>query len=97
MKMAGSSFEYYKDEEKTAKARLRRGFFTVGDVGYFDDDGFLYLNDRSNDMIIVGGVNIYPAEIEGALAPARGGGRRRGVRRPQRGRRRGDQGGHRAA
>ncbi|NNE73190.1 MAG: acyl-CoA synthetase [Acidimicrobiales bacterium] len=66
MKMAGSSFEYYKDEEKTSKARLK-GFFTVGDVGYFDDDGYLYLNDRSNDMIIAGGVNIYPAEIEGVL------------------------------
>ncbi|MGI9602133.1 MAG: acyl-CoA synthetase [Acidimicrobiales bacterium] len=68
MRMAGSTFEYYKDEEKTAKARLGgEGFFTVGDIGYFDDDGYLYLNDRSNDMIIVGGVNIYPAEIEGTL------------------------------
>ena len=66
MKMPGNTFEYYKDEDKTAKSRLR-DFFTVGDVGYFDDDGFLFLNDRSNDMIIVGGVNIYPAEIEGTL------------------------------
>jgi long-chain acyl-CoA synthetase len=66
MKMAGSKFEYYRDEEKTDKARLH-DFFTVGDVGYFDADGFLYLNDRISDMIIVGGVNIYPAEVEGAL------------------------------
>ena len=66
MKMAGSEFEYYRDDEKTAKARLR-DFFTVGDVGYFDEDGFLYLNDRATDMIIVGGVNVYPAEVEGAL------------------------------
>ena len=43
------------------------GFFTVGDIGYFNDDGYLFLNDRSNDMIIVGGVNIYPQEIEGAF------------------------------
>ncbi len=68
MGMRGSSsFEYYKDDEKTKQARLGDGYFTVGDVGYFDEDGFLYLNDRSTDMIIVGGVNIYPAEIEGTL------------------------------
>jgi long-chain acyl-CoA synthetase len=61
-------FEYFKDEGKTQKSRLKdSGFWTVGDVGYFNDDGYLFLNDRSNDMIIVGGVNIYPAEIEGAL------------------------------
>ncbi len=68
MRMAGSTFEYYRDEEKTAKARLGgEGFFTVGDVGYFNEEGYLFLNDRANDMIIVGGVNIYPAEIEGTL------------------------------
>lgn len=68
MKMPqGQTFEYYKDKEKTDKARLDEEFFTVGDVGYFNDDGYLFLNDRSNDMIIVGGMNIYPAEIEGAL------------------------------
>ena len=67
MKMLGApKFEYYKDKGKTDKARLGE-FFTVGDIGYFDEDGYLFLNDRSNDMIIVGGVNIYPAEIEGAL------------------------------
>ena len=68
MKMpGGGEFEYYKDKEKTEKARLGTEFFTVGDVGYFNDDGYLFLNDRANDMIIVGGMNIYPAEIEGAL------------------------------
>ena len=66
MKMTTGKFEYKDDEEKTANSRLR-DFFTVGDVGYIDEDGFLFLNDRANDMIIVGGVNIYPAEIEGAL------------------------------
>ncbi len=68
MRMGGNQFEYYKDDAKTAKSRLKdSGFWTVGDVGYFNEDGYLFLNDRSNDMIIVGGVNIYPAEIEGAL------------------------------
>lgn len=67
MKMGGgATFEYRGDAEKTAKSRLR-DFFTVGDVGYLDSDGYLFLNDRAEDMIIVGGVNIYPAEIEGAL------------------------------
>ncbi|RMH87110.1 MAG: acyl-CoA synthetase, partial [Actinomyces sp.] len=66
MKMAGATFEYHKDPDKTARSRLD-DFFTVGDVGYLDADGYLYLNDRANDMIIVGGVNIYPAEIEGEL------------------------------
>ncbi len=66
MKMPGATFEYKDDAEKTAKSRLR-GFFTVGDIGYIDTDGYLFLNDRANDMIIVGGVNIYPAEVEGTL------------------------------
>jgi long-chain acyl-CoA synthetase len=68
MRMGGNQFEYYKDEVKTSRSRLKdTGFWTVGDVGYFNEEGYLFLNDRSNDMIIVGGVNIYPAEIEGAL------------------------------
>jgi long-chain acyl-CoA synthetase len=66
MKMGDFTFEYHKDAEKTAKT-WNEGFFTVGDVGYLDDDGFLFLMDRKIDMIISGGVNIYPAEIEGAL------------------------------
>jgi len=60
------NFEYYKDEEKTKSSR-RNGLFTVGDMGYLDPDGWLFLSDRKADMIISGGVNIYPAEIEAAL------------------------------
>ena len=67
MRMGTSTFEYHKDPEKTRKARVG-DLFTLGDVGYLDEDGYLYLRDRKNDMIISGGVNIYPAEIEGELA-----------------------------
>ncbi len=66
MKMGAGKFEYFKDEEKTKKAR-REDYFTVGDIGYLDDDGYLFLCDRKSDMIISGGVNIYPAEIEGVF------------------------------
>ncbi len=67
MKMPESlRFRYHKDELKTAEAHLGQ-FFTVGDVGYFNEEGYLFLNDRARDVIIVGGVNIYPAEIEGAM------------------------------
>ncbi len=63
----GSDFEYHKDPEKTAAAHREPGVFTVGDIGYVDDEGYLFLSDRKIDMIISGGVNIYPAEIEGVL------------------------------
>ena len=63
----GADFEYHKDPEKTAAAHLEPGVFTFGDVGYLDDEGFLFMSDRKIDMIISGGVNIYPAEIEGVL------------------------------
>jgi long-chain acyl-CoA synthetase len=63
----GTDFEYHKDPEKTRNAHLEPGVFTVGDVGYLDSDGFLFMSDRKIDMIISGGVNIYPAEIEGVL------------------------------
>jgi len=66
MSLAVSDFEYKGDPEKT-NANRRDGFFTVGDVGELDDDGYLFLRDRKSDMIISGGVNIYPAEIEGEL------------------------------
>ncbi len=59
-------FEYGGDTKKTREAR-QGDFFTVGDMGYLDDDGYLFLRDRKIDMIISGGVNIYPAEIEGSL------------------------------
>ncbi|MGH3950939.1 MAG: acyl-CoA synthetase [Pseudonocardiaceae bacterium] len=66
MKMGASTFEYYKDRQKTENARVG-DLFTLGDVGYLDSDGYLFLCDRKSDMIISGGVNIYPAEIEGEL------------------------------
>ena len=59
-------FEYWRDPEKTATA-WRRGAFTVGDLGRLDDDGFLYLDGRRDDLVISGGVNVYPAEVERAL------------------------------
>ncbi len=58
--------EYYKDPDKTRGMR-RGSWVTLGDVGYVDDDGYLFLRDRAVDMIISGGVNIYPAEIESVL------------------------------
>ena len=66
VKAPGMIDEYYKDPEKTAEAK-RGGFFSVGDVGYFDDDGYLYICDRKRDMIISGGANIYCAEIENVI------------------------------
>ena len=65
-----STFEYLGDEEKTTQTRhpAHPEWTTVGDMGYLDADGYLYLTDRKNFMIISGGVNIYPAEIEGAFA-----------------------------
>ena len=64
---SGTTFtEYYKAEEKF-QAATRGDFHTVGDIAYFDEDGFYYIADRKNDMIISGGMNIYPAEIEAAL------------------------------
>ena len=59
-------FDYYKDEKKTA-ATYRGDLFTIGDIGYLDADGFLYLTDRQSNMIISGGVNIYPQETESHL------------------------------
>jgi acyl-CoA synthetase (AMP-forming)/AMP-acid ligase II len=60
------AMQYYKDPEKTASA-FRGDFMTVGDMGYLDADGYLYIVDRKTDMVISAGVNIYPAEIEETL------------------------------
>jgi long-chain acyl-CoA synthetase len=59
-------FAYYKDDEKTAKT-YRGDLFTIGDIGYLDEGGYLYLTDRQSNMIISGGVNIYPQETEDHL------------------------------
>lgn len=59
-------FEYHHDADKTKRAR-QGSLFTVGDIGYLDKDGYLFLCDRQADTIISGGVNIYPAEVEAAL------------------------------
>ena len=66
MSMQAAGFEYHGDKEKTQKNRIGE-FFTVGDVGLLDEDGYLFLRDRKIDMIISGGANIYPAEIESVL------------------------------
>lgn len=63
----GRPFEYLKDQAKTSAACDPRGWVTVGDIGYLDNDGYLYLTDRRHHMIISGGVNIYPQEAEDLL------------------------------
>jgi long-chain acyl-CoA synthetase len=64
--LAGTDFTYHGDDAKRRGAE-RNGLISVGDIGYLDGDGFLHLCDRRTDMVISGGVNIYPAEIEAAL------------------------------
>lgn len=63
----GYPFTYLNDAEKTAAATSRQGWVTVGDVGFVDAEGYVYLTDRRNNKIISGGVNIYPQEIEDVL------------------------------
>ena len=63
----GPRFEYFKDPEKTAAAYNREGWSTLGDIGHLDADGYLYLTDRASHMIITGGVNVYPREVEDVL------------------------------
>ena len=62
-----TSFEYHNDQEKTQSAISKQGYSTLGDIGYVDDEGYLYLTDRKAFMIISGGVNNYPKETEDAL------------------------------
>ena len=64
---SGLSFEYLDDPAKTSASRHHTGWMTVGDIGYLDEDGYLYLTDRRHHMIISGGVNIYPQEAENLL------------------------------
>ncbi|HEY7054274.1 MAG TPA: fatty-acid--CoA ligase FadD4 [Mycobacterium sp.] len=61
------AFEYHRDPQKTAASRDKHGWVTVGDIGYLDDEGYLFLTDRRHHMIISGGVNIYPQEAENLL------------------------------
>ncbi len=63
---AETRFEYYKDTDKTSSA-YSGDYFTLGDMGYVDEDGYLFLTDRSADLIISGGVNIYPAEVDAVM------------------------------
>ena len=67
MRMGTSNFSYHKDPAKTSASRVG-DLFTLGDIGYLDEDGYLFLRDRKSDLIISGGVNVYPAEIENELA-----------------------------
>ena len=60
-------FKYLGDPAKTASSRNSKGWSTVGDIGYLDEDGYIYLTDRKANMIISGGVNIYPQEAENIL------------------------------
>ncbi len=63
----GMWFEYLNDPEKTAEARNAQGWTSVGDLGYLDADGYLYLSDRRSDLILCGGANVYPQEAESQL------------------------------
>jgi long-chain acyl-CoA synthetase len=64
----GRGPRYHADPDKTAKAYIAPGVFTLGDVGYVDADGYVYITDRIADMVVSGGVNLYPAESEKVLA-----------------------------
>ena len=63
----GVGFQYHNDSEKTKSVFNRRGWGTYGDMGSIDSDGFLFMSDRRTDLIIAGGVNIYPQEAENVL------------------------------
>lgn len=63
----GHGIRYHRDDEKTQKAYVRPGVFTLGDVGHVDEDGFIFVTDRVSDMVVSGGVNLYPSESEQAL------------------------------
>ncbi len=64
----GRGPRYHADPDKTEKAYLAPGVFTLGDVGYVDEDGYVYITDRIADMVVSGGVNLYPAESEKVLS-----------------------------
>jgi long-chain acyl-CoA synthetase len=66
MRIPATGFQYYKDEKKTEASRLG-DYFTLGDIGYLDEDDYLFLTGRSAETIIAGGVNIYPQEVDNEL------------------------------
>lgn len=66
-KLDATPFEYKGDPEKTRESRHGDGYFSLGDIGYVDEDGYLFLCDRRSDVIISGGVNLYPAKIESLI------------------------------
>jgi long-chain acyl-CoA synthetase len=66
MRTPPTGFQYFKDPKKTAASRIGE-YFTLGDIGYIDEDGYLFLTGRSAETIIAGGVNIYPQEIDNEL------------------------------
>ena len=63
----GRGIIYHNDAEKTRAAHREPGVFTLGEIGYLDEEGYLFITDRSSDMVVSGGVNIYPAETEAVL------------------------------
>jgi long-chain acyl-CoA synthetase len=63
----GPTFEYHGNPDKTREAYVAQGWSTLGDIGYLDEEGYLYLTDRKNNMIITGGVNVFPQETENVL------------------------------
>lgn len=63
----GPEFSYHNDPQKTAESRISQGWSTLGDIGYLNEKGYLFLTDRKANMIISGGVNIYPQEAENVL------------------------------
>jgi long-chain acyl-CoA synthetase len=65
--LSGRGIVYHNDPEKTAAAHIAPGVFTLGEIGYMDEDGYVFITDRFSDMVVSGGVNIYPAEAENVL------------------------------
>ena len=63
----GRGIRYEGDPQKTAEAHLAPGVFTLGEIGYVDEGGFVFITDRFSDMVVSGGVNVYPAEVEQVL------------------------------
>jgi long-chain acyl-CoA synthetase len=63
----GRGVVYHNAPEKSAEAHIAPGVFTLGEIGYMDDDGYVYITDRFSDMVVSGGVNVYPAEAEQVL------------------------------